>query len=75
MPMVGHINNTWMIDTDLKEGNKAPESKNLEFIKQCILQLPMSKKFDRFRSDSVSYQADIFNYCEDKNILFIYLVP
>jgi len=70
MPMVGHINGGFVIDVDFREGNEAPASKNLEFIKQCVLQLPLDKKFDRFRADSASYQADIFNYCEDKNILF-----
>jgi hypothetical protein len=70
MPMVGHINNGWVVDVDFREGNEAPASKNLKFIKQCILQLPLDKKIDRFRADSASYQAEIFNYCEDKNILF-----
>ena len=70
MPMVGHINNGYVIDVDFREGNEAPASKNLEFIKQCVSQLPLDKKFDRFRADSASYQADIFNYCEEKNILF-----
>jgi len=68
--MVGHINNGWVIDVDFREGNESPASKNLEFIKQCALQLPLGKRFDRFRADSASYQADIFNYCEEKNILF-----
>jgi len=70
MPMVGHINGGYVIDVDFREGNEAPASKNLEFIKQCVLQLPFGKKFDRFRADSASYQADIFNYCEEKNMLF-----
>jgi len=70
MPMVGHINNGWVIDVDFREGNEAPASKNLEFIKQCEQQLPLGVKFDRFRADSASYQADIFNYCEKKDILF-----
>ncbi|MDF1874967.1 IS1380 family transposase [Sulfurimonas sp. SAG-AH-194-I05] len=70
MPMVGHINGGYVIDVDFREGNEAPASKNLEFIKECVLQLPIGKKFDRFRADSASYQADIFNYCEEKNILF-----
>ncbi len=69
-PMVGHINNGYVIDVDFREGNEAPASKNLEFIKQCELQLPLGVKFDRFRADSASYQADIFNYCEEKEILF-----
>ena len=70
MPMVGHINNGWVIDVDFREGNEAPASNNLEFIKQCESQLPMGVKFHRFRADSASYQADIFNYCEERNILF-----
>lgn len=70
MPMVGHINNGYVIDVDFREGNEAPASNNLEFIKQCVLQLPVGKQFDRFRADSASYQANIFNYCEEKNILF-----
>jgi len=70
MPMVGHINGGYVIDVDFREGNEAPASKNLEFIKQCTLQLPAGKKFDRFRADSASYQASIFNYCDKENILF-----
>ena len=70
MPMIGHINGGYVIDIDFREGNEAPASRNLEFIKQCELQLPIGKKFNRFRADSASYQADIFNYCEKKNILF-----
>ena len=70
MPMVGHINGGYVIDVDFREGNEAPASKNLEFIKQCQAQLPLGKKFDRFRADSASYQAEIFNYCEKKNICF-----
>lgn len=70
MPMVGHINGGYVIDVDFKEGNKAPASKNLEFIKQCQGQLPIGVKFDRFRADSASYQAAIFNHCDKENILF-----
>ena len=72
MPMVGHINGGYLIDIDFREGNEAPASKNLEFIKQCEEQLPLGVKFDRFRADSASYQADVFNYCdkEEGKILF-----
>jgi hypothetical protein len=70
MPMVGHINNGWVIDADFRDGNIAPADKNLEFIKQCQKQLPLGIKFDRFRADSASYQADIFNHCDKENILF-----
>mgnify|MGYP002661287710 FL=1 len=70
MPMVGHINGGYVIDVDFKEGNEAPASKNLEFIKQCQGQLPNGVKFDRFRADSASYQAAIFNHCDKESILF-----
>lgn len=70
MPMVGHINGGYVIDVDFREGNEAPASKNLEFIKQCQTQLPLGVKFDRFRADSASYQATIFNHCDKENILF-----
>ena len=70
MPMVGHINGGYVIDVDFRDGNEAPASKNLEFIKQCQAQLPIDVKFDRFRADSASYQADIFNHCDKENILF-----
>ena len=70
MPMVGHINGGYVIDVDFREGNEAPADKNLEFIKQCQKQLPLGVKFDRFRADSASYQAGIFNHCDKENILF-----
>ena len=70
MPMVGHINGGYVIDVDFREGNEAPASKNLEFIKQCQGQLPLGVKFARFRADSASYQAEIFNHCDKENILF-----
>ena len=77
MPMVGHINNGYVIDVDFRDGNITPASKNLEFIKQCVAQLPIGKKFDRVRIDSAGYQAAIFNYCdeEDVNIKFTISAP
>ena len=70
MPMIGHINGGYVIDVDFREGSEAPASENLEFIKSCALQLPVGTTFDRFRADSASYQAEIFNYCDKEEILF-----
>jgi len=75
MPMVGHINGGYVIDVDFRDGNIAPSDKNLEFIKQCILQLPVGQKFDRVRIDSAGYQAKIFNYCDEQNIKFTISAP
>ena len=63
-------NGGYVINADFREGNEAPASKNLEFIKSCAMQLPIGTTFDRFRADSASYQAEIFNYCDDEKILF-----
>ena len=70
MPMIGHINNGWVIDADFRDGNEAPANENLEFIKQCQLQLPIGTKFDRVRIDSAGYQAAIFNHCDKEEMLF-----
>ena len=32
--------------------------------------MPKGKKIARFRADSASYQAEIFNWCEKNNIKF-----
>ena len=75
MPMVGHINGGYVIDADFRDGNISPAYKNLEFIKQCVLQLPIGKKLDRVRIDSAGYQAKIFNYCEEEKIKFTVSAP
>jgi len=75
MPMIGHINNGYVIDVDFRDGNVPPASQNLEFIKQCVLQLPIGKKFDRVRIDSAGYQAAIFNYCDEEKMKFTISAP
>ena len=75
MPMIGHINNGYVIDVDFRDGNISPADKNLEFIKQCAMQLPIGKTFDRVRIDSAGYQAKIFNYCDEQNIKFTISAP
>jgi len=74
-PIIGHINNGYIINTEFRDGNIAPSDTNLEFIKKCIKQLPNNKTIKYIRADSASYQADIFNYCEDNNIKFIISAP
>lgn len=75
MPMIGHINGGYVIDADFRAGNIAPADKNLEFIKQCVLQLPAGRRFDRVRIDSAGYQAKIFNYCDTQKIKFTISAP
>lgn len=71
MPILGHLaENGLVIGDEFREGNNAPASRNLEFIKYCKQQLPRNKRIKALRADSASYQADIFNYCNANGISF-----
>lgn len=69
-PMVGHMNGGYIISSEFRDGNIAPADTNLEFIKKCVKQLPSDKNLKWLRADSATYQAKIFNYCDDNNINF-----
>jgi len=71
MPMVGHIAEiNHVIETDFREGNTAPKSKNLEFIKKCVRNLPARVKLKWLRIDCAGYQKSIIKYCDEENIHF-----
>ncbi len=71
MPIVGHLaENGLIVSEEFREGNQAPSSRNLEFLKHCIKQMPKGKRIKRFRADAASYQADIINYCNKEGIKF-----
>ncbi len=71
MPIVGHIaENGLVLGDEFREGNVAPAARNLEFLRQCVRQMPKGKKLRYLRADAASYQAEVFNYCEDHGIGF-----
>jgi len=71
MPIVGHIaENGLVLGDEFREGNIAPASGNLAFIKYCVRQMPKGKSIKFLRSDSAAYQAEIINYCEQNRIQF-----
>jgi len=71
MPIVGHIaENALVLGDEFREGNVAPATRNLYFIKYCARQMPKRKRIAFLRSDSAAYQADIINYCEQNRIQF-----
>jgi Transposase DDE domain group 1 len=71
MPMAGHLaGNGLVLGDEFRQGNEAPASRNLEFIRHCEKQLPRGKHIKAFRADSASYQAEIINYCYDRGIEF-----
>jgi hypothetical protein len=71
MPIVGHLaENGLVVGDDFREGNVAPQTRNLSFIKNCVRQMPTGKRITALRSDSAAYQAEIINYCEENGIQF-----
>jgi len=71
MPMVGHLaENGLIVGDEFREGNVAPASRNLAFIKYCVRQMPKGERITALRSDSAAYQADSINYCEENGIYF-----
>jgi len=69
-PMVGHINGGYVIHQEFRQGNVAPADHNLDFLKSCEAQLPKDKKLTYLRADAASYQAELFNYCDENDITY-----
>ena len=71
MPMVGHLAEVGVvIHDDFRAGNVAPASANLDFIKACEARLPKGHSLAAIRADSASYQAGLFNDCEETGKTF-----
>lgn len=71
MPMIGHLAEAGVvIHDDFREGNIAPATQNLEFIKACEARMPRGHVIAHVRLDSAGYQAGIFNHCEDTGKTF-----
>jgi hypothetical protein len=69
-PMIGHINGGYVIHSEFRSGNIAPADNNLTFVKRCESQLPKEHKLKYLRADSASYQAKLFDYCEENGITY-----
>lgn len=71
MPIVGNLaENGLVVGDEFREGNEPPGSRNLEFIKYCIRQMPAGKRIKALRADAASYQADIINFCNKEALQF-----
>jgi len=70
-PMIGHINGGYIIHSEFRSGNIAPADNNLSFIQRCESQLPKEKHIAFVRADSASYQAKLFDYCQDNDITYM----
>lgn len=71
MPMIGHLAEAGVIIHDeFREGNIAPATDNLGFIKACEARLPKGHRIAHVRLDAAGYQAGILNHCEDTGKTF-----
>ena len=71
MPMIGHLAEAGVIIHDeFREGNIAPATQNLEFIKACETRLPAGHVIAHVRLDAAGYQSGIFNYLEETGKTF-----
>ena len=71
MPIVGHLaENGLVVGDDFRDGNVSPSTRNLEFIQYCFQQMPKRNQITALRADSATYQAHIFNWCEENGIQF-----
>jgi hypothetical protein len=69
-PIIGHINGGFVIHSEFRSGNIAPADHNLTFVQRCEEQLPPTRKLDYLRADSASYQAELFDYCQNHHITY-----
>jgi hypothetical protein len=71
MPMVGHVAELGLVaGYEFREGDAAPAARNLEFMQACESNMPKGKKIAAVRADSATYQAAIFNWCEETGKVF-----
>ena len=71
MPIVGHLaENGLVLGDEFREGNEAPAARNLDFIQACAAQMPTGKRLAHLRADSATYQAAVFNWCEEHHLTF-----
>jgi len=71
MPIVGNLaENGLVVGDEFRDGNQSPGSRNLEFIKYCIQQMPTGKRIKALRADAASYQANIINFCDEQDMEF-----
>ena len=59
-----------VVNDDFRNGNAAPGSEALNFLKDTVAQLPPEVTSIKVRSDSAWYQADVLDYCQKKGYAF-----
>jgi hypothetical protein len=69
--MVGFLYETPVcIYDEFREGNVAPAYGQKAFYLECKRRMPVGKRIRCYRSDSASYQADLFNQLEEDGVRY-----
>jgi hypothetical protein len=71
MPMLGFLyENPVCLYDEFREGNIAPVYGQKAFYLECKKRMPLGKRIGIYRSDSASYQADLFNQLEAEGVKY-----
>jgi len=71
MPMLGFLYETPVcLYDEFREGNVAPAYGQKGFYLECKGRMPFGKRIRYYRSDSASYQADLFNQLEGDGVKY-----
>jgi hypothetical protein len=70
-PMLGFWAETQLaIQGEFRQGNEAPSSKALAFLKKCERSIPKEIERRRVRADAAWFQAEVMDYCDGRSIDF-----
>ena len=71
MPMLGFLYETPVcLYDEFREGNVAPAYGQKAFYLECKRRMPSGKRIGYYRSDSASYQAELFNQLEEDGVKY-----
>jgi len=71
MPMLAFLYETPVcLYDEFREGNVAPAYGQKAFYLECKRRMPVGKRIGYYRSDSASYQADLFNQLEEDGVKY-----
>ena len=71
MPMLGFLYEAAIcLYDEFREGNVAPAYGQKGFYLECKRRMPSGKRIRYYRSDSASYQADLFNQLEEDKVKY-----
>lgn len=60
-----------IVADEFRDGNVPAGAKAVAFLERCATRLPEGKVLERVRSDSAWYQAEVFNWCQERGVGFV----